>query len=245
MIKLLRADLARMFKTLSFWLCGACSTAFIVWYFLLEYSSHPSWARQLGAFAFGTMPEVSLLFFASVFAALFVGTDYLEGTIRNKISIGHSRASIYFSNLITCSIGSFFHCVMCWAALFVVGLFTKGAVGFEPGEIVIRFVITMLAMISVCSMAIVIGMLTTSKSSSVVIIIVSSIAIIFGIAVVNGLSDAKILKIIGDALPYGSAFKIDYIDSEYNRIVLPFYSMVFTALISSAGTFIFCRKDIK
>lgn len=245
MTKLIRADLVRMFKTLSFWLCGACSAAFIVWYFLLEYASHPSWAMLLGAFAFGSMTDVAMLFFVSIFTALFVGTDYLEGTIRNKISIGHSRTSIYFSNLITCSIGGFFQCVMCWAALFVVGLFTKGAVGFGADEIMIRLVITLLAMISVCSMAMVIGMLTTSKSSSVVIIIVGSITMIFAISVVNGLPDGNFLHIICDALPYGSAFKIDYINSEYNRLVLPFYSMALIVIFSAAGTFIFRRKDLK
>ena len=41
-------------------------------------------------------------FFISIFTSLFVGLEYANGTIRNKIVVGHSRIKIYFSNLIIC-----------------------------------------------------------------------------------------------------------------------------------------------
>ena len=39
-------------------------------------------------------------FFSAIFTSLFVGTEYSDGTIRNKIIVGHSRKNIYLSNLI-------------------------------------------------------------------------------------------------------------------------------------------------
>ena len=39
-------------------------------------------------------------FFISIFTTLFVGLEYANGTIRNKIVVGHSRIKIYLSNLI-------------------------------------------------------------------------------------------------------------------------------------------------
>ena len=39
--------------------------------------------------------------FIAMFTSLFVGTEYSDGAIRNKIVIGHSRKNIYFANLIT------------------------------------------------------------------------------------------------------------------------------------------------
>lgn len=39
-------------------------------------------------------------FFIAIFTSLFVGAEYSDGTIRNKIVAGHSRKSIYLSNLI-------------------------------------------------------------------------------------------------------------------------------------------------
>ena len=38
--------------------------------------------------------------FISIFTTLFVGSEYANGTIRNKIVVGHSRTKIYLSNLI-------------------------------------------------------------------------------------------------------------------------------------------------
>ncbi len=39
-------------------------------------------------------------FLIAIFTSLFVGTEYSDGTIRNKIIVGHSRKNIYLSNLI-------------------------------------------------------------------------------------------------------------------------------------------------
>ena len=38
----------------------------------------------------------------STFCGLFLGIEYGDGTIRNKVVVGHKRSSIYLANLITC-----------------------------------------------------------------------------------------------------------------------------------------------
>lgn len=42
-------------------------------------------------------------FFLAAIVSLFIGQDYSDGTIRNKLIVGHSRAQVYFSNLIISS----------------------------------------------------------------------------------------------------------------------------------------------
>ena len=62
----------------------------------------------------------------SVLAALFVGSDYSSGTLRNKLIAGHRRGSIYLANLITCCIAG-----ILLSAAFVI---PQGALGLLLGE---------------------------------------------------------------------------------------------------------------
>lgn len=42
----------------------------------------------------------------SAFCALFIGTEYSDGTMRNKIVVGHTRRDIYFADTITCFVAA-------------------------------------------------------------------------------------------------------------------------------------------
>ncbi len=46
------------------------------------------------------------LFIAAVFVGVFVGTEYSDGTIRNKIITGHSRCRIYLANTLVCTLAA-------------------------------------------------------------------------------------------------------------------------------------------
>ena len=48
---------------------------------------------------------------ASVFCGLFLGTEYSDRTIRNKVVVGHTRNGIYLANLITCMIAGLVMCL--------------------------------------------------------------------------------------------------------------------------------------
>jgi len=53
-----------------------------------------------------------IVIFSAAFCSLFIGTEYSDGTIRNKIIIGHRRTDVYLSNLIICFAAE---CVICLA----------------------------------------------------------------------------------------------------------------------------------
>ncbi|MDE5563601.1 MAG: ABC transporter permease [Oscillospiraceae bacterium] len=100
MIKLLRGEFIRLFKSVIFWL-GAI---FMFVYSLL--CVYIKWSDGALNYYLGS----NLLFegtmfigiVIAVFIGIFIGSDYKDGTIRNKFIVGHTRISIYLSNLIIC-----------------------------------------------------------------------------------------------------------------------------------------------
>ena len=58
----------------------------------------------------------------AVFCSLFIGTEYSEGTIRNKIIIGQKRGAVYLSNFITCSLVSVVMCMAFFIPYLCIGI---------------------------------------------------------------------------------------------------------------------------
>ena len=58
----------------------------------------------------------------AVFCSLFIGTEYSEGTIRNKIIIGQKRGTVYLSNFITCSLVSVVMCMAFFIPYLCIGI---------------------------------------------------------------------------------------------------------------------------
>ena len=98
--KLLHASLIRLFKSKLFWL-GMIFMLLMVGYtlnrcrYLYETDKletavfhHINWFGQL----------------AAVFCGLFIGMDYQNGTICNKLVKGHRRSSLYLVNQISCTL---------------------------------------------------------------------------------------------------------------------------------------------
>lgn len=99
MSKLLRAEFACMWKNRTFWLCMASVAGMTGLLAMIEsVGSSPEYV------IFEGYTYVSMMFF--IFAGMYIGTEYSDSTIRNKIIAGHSRLSIYFANLIVCAVAS-------------------------------------------------------------------------------------------------------------------------------------------
>ena len=109
-------------------------------------------------------------FFLAAFIALFIGTEYSDGTIRNKLIVGHGRVSIYLSSLIVCAVAS---AVFNTAAMVgglagvpVLGFWTLGA-----GDVAMAFLIAFLSGIALTAVLLVVSMLTSNRARGVVICI--------------------------------------------------------------------------
>lgn len=103
MSRLLSADFAKLKKNKFFWLCMAGMAVFALFMKIMDYVSMREYSDSVPSFeSLLFIYALVIGFLMAAFVSLFVGTEYSDGTIRNKLIIGHTRVSIYLSNLITC-----------------------------------------------------------------------------------------------------------------------------------------------
>ena len=101
MRKLLRANFARLWRDKIFWLTFAAMAAagqLVFWARFSEYREGYSIALEGPFMVYVPVAAIAL----SALCALFIGVDYSDGAIRNKLIAGHGRASVYLSNLVVC-----------------------------------------------------------------------------------------------------------------------------------------------
>lgn len=101
MRKLLSANISRLLKSKVFWGLEAASAMFsAIAYALVGINVKnigENWIlEKADLYFFIVLLYVGVL--TAVFSCLFFGTEYADGTIRNKLAVGHSRKEIYFSN---------------------------------------------------------------------------------------------------------------------------------------------------
>ncbi len=137
MSKLLSANLARLWKDKVFWI-----TMISVFLFSLinmwnsdrsaEAMTQSGFIVTLDDYYFNMAPYSGLV--CAVFISLFLGTEYSDGTMRNKLTVGHTRNHVYLANFFT----SFIACLFLIAAwflgglpgIFLIGPFEMGFLGF-------------------------------------------------------------------------------------------------------------------
>lgn len=116
MRKLLRADLFCLRRSRVLWLCMAA--AFVISaIFLLRLSTDNENMRTLDDAFLQLLPFLSILHAA--FIGLFLGVEYQDGTMRNKLVVGHSRRAVYGAYLITGTVGCF--AILLALALLILG----------------------------------------------------------------------------------------------------------------------------
>lgn len=101
MRNLLHANLSRLKRDGIFWMCVFAMLAFSAGFMItwcLEALEKGNF-QDLDLFYFRFAPAVG--FFYAVFSCLFLSVEYSEGTVRNKLAVGHTRREVYLSSFLT------------------------------------------------------------------------------------------------------------------------------------------------
>lgn len=160
---------------------------------------------------FFIMYQILSIVFASAIS-LIVGTEYSDGTIRNKLIVGHTRSEIYFSMLFTTICASVSVIAVHGIVSYGVGYFLFGKFQLPATQLLIGIVCALLANLVFTTLFVAIALNCSNKSVSAVVSILSSIAII----VVANLVGNKLLEpemtydgivITANGIEYGDIIK--------------------------------------
>ena len=198
MSKLLRANFSRLVRSKIFWLCAVVmllvSAGCVILFSLDAYSPSEEVGFYIDFFAFTLAPYTAL--FSAAFTVLFLGTEYSNRTIINKLIIGHTRAHIYLADLITCLVGSVIIIAM-WFIGMLPGAFVFD--GFEMGVwgVLEYFVIAVGFTAVFCSVFVLTGALAPTRVTALVIVIAAWFALMFvGNIIVDNLVNIDLVNIL-------------------------------------------------
>lgn len=170
MRKLLCANFARLWQDKVFWICMLavlfCSAGNMLNGCRQATQDMSEFSYTLEHYYYMMLP--ALVLFIPVFTSLFLGTEYSDGTLRNKLIAGHRRTQVYLANLIVCTVAS----LLMLAAIFAGGLVGIPTLGAWPLGLRILLWYTAISILMTVAFSAIftfIGMLTPNKAFSVVL----------------------------------------------------------------------------
>lgn len=271
---LLRANFSRLWRSASFWVSGLVMFGAGVFELALGVN-----ARRQGLpvsldnryMLFVLMSGVVL----SAFCSLFVGAEYSDGAIRNKIAAGHSRAAVYLADLAACAAAGVLVCLGYILPMTAAGIPLMG--GFElPLPSILWFTLCAFLMTaSLCAVFTMTALLNQNKAVVAIICIFLAYFLLFlGIYLNSRLTEQAVIPareyiengqiLVREAMPNPSyvqgikrtIFEILYglpgcqavqliALSEACPVRLPLVSLGTAAASTAAGLVVFRRKDLK
>jgi hypothetical protein len=190
MRNLLRANLYRLWRDKIFWICTAAMLGFSVFMELQGGQADAWWelGRNLEYYYFRTPVYCGLILAVGI--AKFIGTDYDDGTIRNKCIIGHRRSEIYWANLLTCCLYSTV-LFLAWAVGGMAGIPYFGLWSVSMAEYFQLLLLELLAFLAMTSLLVAIAQLVTNRSANVISVFAALAVLMLGSYFYNALCEPE------------------------------------------------------
>ncbi len=192
MNKLLSANFRRMKRDVDLWIVSAavfviCALEAIDAARQNEMLESAVAKETLNGILFEFIPFLSVVL--AIFITLFIGKEYGFGTIRNKLSVGHTRINIYFSNFISALAGSLIIYLLMLGGVLATGIPILGGWQGDAKKLLFSVLIgafSVMAMVAVFTMF---SMLSSNRAVTAVSAMVFGLAlVIFASTIYNGLA---------------------------------------------------------
>lgn len=273
MSNLLRADFRRMFKSRTFYIAVALMLLAGIAFPLVYYYDMREYPEAMSFKQYFTDYSVYAVAVLAAFAALFIGTDYSDGTLRNKLIAGNKRACVYLSNLLVQVFGGLALCAAYLVPFLIIAL---NLIGDMPDDGYSYIAISLAMIVSFAAIFTLASMLSSSKARSVVVCFVCAVVLLYGGIFVSGrlhepefyssyYTDAdgnteqedtpnpnyvggnlrKVLTVVNDVNPGGQAIDVFTMEEGLDAAKLAAYDLALSVLVTGVGMLLFKKKDLK
>lgn len=273
MIKLLNAGFTRLRKNKAFWIWTIFSICLASCMTLINYSDMKKFGDviEIGQLMLNYPTMIGIII--AIFTSLFLGVEYSDGAIRNKISIGHRRKNIYLSNLIVSSVVSLFFYAIFLVIIIAIGIPLFGAGTIPISLILMKLLVMTLVIIAYSSVFTFVALICSNKT----IISITTILLAFGMTFFSTycytmltapetISEAvmengetkieevpnpkypspekrKMYQTLLDIIPSGQTLQMQERDS--NLEILLVYSLGILVIFTGSGLILFKKKELK
>lgn len=190
MSRLLVSALFRMLRKIVLWLFIFCMFTYGM-YTSSNITSTANTGFVLDGCLFEYLPLMGLV--SAIFTSLFIGCDYSDGTIRNKLIVGHSRIHIYLANLTVCSIANILISLAYTAGFFVSSTMKGGELITETGIIFLCMLASLGVSVTYTSIMTLLAILDSTKASNVVVsMVLALVLLISGTFIHERLGEPKV-----------------------------------------------------
>jgi len=167
MRRLLRANFSRLLKNKLFWILISIELfmggLFPVLHYMDNIDEKSAWTMDSTIFIYTLFVPLMV----SLLTALFIGSDYSDGTMRNKLIAGQVRKNIYAANLVVNMEAAFLLCFAFWISHVCIGTPLLGWFVSDAKKI-LGYLLVTLAMVAACvAIFTLISMLCSNKAYSV------------------------------------------------------------------------------
>lgn len=189
MSKLLRANMARLWKSRIFWLAFVFLTVWgTIQRILIRTDTGGPQCLDETFWIITLFIGVVL----SVFISLFVGVEFDDGTIKNKIIMGHTRSEIYFANVTVCIIAGWLMCLGYLISSLLVGIPLLGFFRTELSAVFLQGICVFALIAAYAAIYCFVAMTTRSRAlTAITCLLLAFLLLIAGVRILNQLEQAE------------------------------------------------------
>lgn len=179
MINLLNAGFTRLRKSKIFLLLTVFSTGIALIMIWNQFNEMKSYGKIIEVEQIMLNYSTFIGIVIAIFTSLFLGVEYSDGAIRNKISVGHKRLNIYLSNLIITTFASLFSYILFILITALVGIPLFGGITIEFPKLLILLGCIFVTVTAYASIFTFIAMIISNKTVTAITTIMVAFGMMF------------------------------------------------------------------